>query len=86
MTNKLSSTLNDKEWRSTMTTIRNRSNKSELSNRMNLTINNWNKTTDLQEISERTDELKDWFNTTCNSNSNRFKYRKPKKMDTDSSQ
>ncbi len=66
-----------------MTTIRNKSNKSELSNRLNFTGNNWNKTVELKQVDE-IDSIKDWFNTTCNSNSHRWKYRKPKKMDTDS--
>ena len=48
MTNKLASTLNDKEWKSTMTTIRNKYNKSELSNRMDFTVSNWNKTVELK--------------------------------------
>ena len=39
MTNKMASTLTDKDWRSTMTTIRDRYNKSEISSRMNMTIN-----------------------------------------------
>lgn len=37
-----------------------------------------------QEASEGKDELIDWFNTTCNSNGNPWKYRKPRKMVTGS--
>ena len=36
MTHKMASTMNDKDWRSTMSTIRNRYNRSELTSRMNV--------------------------------------------------
>ena len=81
MTNRMASTLNDKDWRSTMTTIRDRYNRSEASHRLqghSVELEVLNKDNDEK------DELQEWFNTTCNSNANRWRYRKPKKMDTDS--
>ena len=72
MTNKMASTLNDKDWRSTMTTIRDRYNRSEISSRMNMTIN-LEKIHKLEGIIEnQEDELDKWFNTTRNSNSKRW--------------
>ena len=85
MTNKMASTLNDKDWRSTMTTIRDRYNKSELSSRMNMPIQ-LEKTPLEGRIENKDEGLEEWFNTNCNRHSNRWKYRKPKKMATNSSQ
>ena len=82
MTNKMASTMNDKDWRSTMTTIRNRYNRSELTSRAN--VFSFERNPEIREIEEEKDDLKEWFNSTCNSNANRWKFRKPKKMDTNS--
>ena len=55
-----------------MTTIRDRYNRSEISSRMNMTIN-LEKIHKLEGIIEnQEDELDKWFNTTRNSNSKRW--------------
>jgi len=73
-----------------MSKIREKYRKNEnTSEQMNLTKSDWSTNNQSVELKERRiirdkDELKDWFNTTCNSNANPWSYHKARKMATGS--